>query len=139
MGADLFATSLLIEQANTPDWDAARQLLADVTEDDLANHSAWNPPFLWQDYFENSPMDDDPSIRRDALSLALEVVAGAWTGQWRNTALNFHKDITVWILAETSYGDNPTGWKEFEMFCSTPLYLSAGFLPINKTDKEFTP
>lgn len=132
MGADLIAASLLLPARSKPNWDDAYSLLKS-TPDEQLNSPRWDEAFVWTDYFEVHEDPDIPEVRHEILTGALDTVRRMYIERWRNTVLHHHKHYTVWILGETSYGEEPTGWWEFNMFCATPLYLAAGFLPIYDT------
>lgn len=129
MGADLIAASLLLPRDTKPDWDAAYTVLKYTPHAELTAPE-WDEAFVWTDFFELHDDPDTPEVRHEILTNALDTVKDMYTSRWRNTVIHHHKHHTVWILGETSYGEEPVGWTEFNMFCATPLYRAAGFLPL---------
>ena len=128
MGADLIATALLLPRDTHPNWDAAEEALSTIEHDRLMMEP-WSRAFDWTDFFDYADEPDTPEVRHEILTNALETVKEMYTKSWRNTVLQRHRSVTVWIVGETSWGEEPHGWTELCMFMYSPLLTKAGFKP----------
>ncbi len=127
MGADLIAASLMLPLDSEPDWEEAKDTLYCLDPGAL-KRQPWSNAFEYTDYFEYHDEPDTLDTRYNALSQAISTVQKMYTERWRNTVLHRHDDCRIWIVGETSYGENPQGWEELTLFIESGLHLTAGFI-----------